>query len=84
MPELDSQSVVLERVEQPFEVAAGIGLVLEASGELCQQRAELGRARKRIDGRAEFIHVRAIDIGRILAGRLVEHLRVRELLIELQ
>ena len=29
-------------------------------------------------------NTRAIDIGRILAGRLVEHLRVRELLIELQ
>ena len=84
MPQLDGDRVVLERLQQPFEVAARVAVVLEARGELREQRAELPGRRKRIDSRAELVDIFLVQVEGIRTCRLLVHLGVRELLEQLQ
>src|SRR5690606_10424741 len=56
----------------------------EAGGKLREQGAELAGGRERIDRGAEFVDVLRPEVQRIGAGRLLEHLGVRELLKEFE
>src|SRR5687767_6590674 len=84
MAEFYRDQVLAESLEQPFEIAPRVGVVLEAGRELREKRAELVRRRERIDRAAELVDIGLSEAPRIAAGRLLEHLRVSELLIELQ
>ena len=84
MPQLDGDRVIAEALQQPLQVLARVRLVLEAGRKLREQRAQLAGVGQRIDCRAELVDVLLAEVHGIAAGRLVEHLRVRELLIELQ
>ena len=71
--------------EQPFQIGAGLRLVLEAGGKLRQQRAQLVRfARAARSRRGTRRRPCCPSLDGSPAGRFREHVRVRELLIQLQ
>ena len=82
--QLDGDRVVLERLQEPFEVAARIAVVLEARGELREERAKLPGRRKRIDSRAKLVDIFLVQVEGIRTRRLLVHPGVRELLEQLE
>src|SRR5215510_7695896 len=95
MSHLHGDWVVGERTQQVREIVAGWGRVLEARRKLGEKRSDLSGRRERLDSGAEVVEVGLRDfrqqveqwpfgVGRRLQSGLLEHLRMCELLIELQ
>src|SRR5262245_13303210 len=78
MTKLDRHRIVAELAEQPFDVFAGVGRLVEAGRKLREQGAEPATCRQRLDAAFELIDVLARD-----RALIVGHQRVRELLVEL-
>ena len=83
-PQLDRHGALRERRHQPFQIPSRRLLVLEAGRELSQHDAELARVLDWLDRRAEGVDVGGAHHGVGGTGRILKHLRVRELLIELE
>src|SRR4029078_2757614 len=66
VPQLPRERILAEAVQQPGEVIARPGLVLEARGELRQQGAQLAGGGDWLDRRTELLHVLALEIRRIV------------------
>jgi len=73
--QLHGDAVSAERAKKPIEVVARLRRVLEARGELREQRPELAARGQRIDPPAEFIEVRFVRPNQHLNEVVIFHAR---------